>query len=84
VIDRVIQQAILQRVGRNVQRGKLWLPAGALGAVEQAQAHAASGRTWVVDIDLAKFFDRVNHDRLMAKAAERIADKRVLRLIRAS
>jgi hypothetical protein len=70
-------------VGRNVQRGKLWPGRSAHDAVDQAQAYAASGRSWVVDIDLAKFFDRVNHDRLMAKAAERIADKRVLRLIRA-
>ncbi|MGH6831141.1 MAG: reverse transcriptase domain-containing protein, partial [Methylocella sp.] len=86
VIDRVIQQAILQRLqavwdatfsssshGFRPRRS-------AHQAVEQAQAYAASGRTWVVDIDLAKFFDQVNHDRLMAKAAERIADKRVLRL----
>jgi RNA-directed DNA polymerase len=89
VIDRVIQQAILQRLQ------PLWDPTfseGSYGfrpgrsahqAVAAAQAHVAAGREFVVDIDLAKFFDRVNHDRLMAQVAERIADKRVLRLIRA-
>ena len=41
-----------------------------------------AGRRWVVDIDLEKFFDRVNHDGLMARVAHRVADKRVLRLIR--
>jgi len=44
--------------------------------------YITAGYTWVVDTDLAKFFDRVNHDKLMAKVAARVADKRVLRLIR--
>jgi RNA-directed DNA polymerase len=47
-----------------------------------ARAHIADGRRFVVDIDLEKFFDRVNHDVLMARVARRVKDKRVLRLIR--
>ena len=49
----------------------------------QAQKNIAEGYSWVVDLDLEKFFDRVNHDRLMAAVAERVADKRMLKLIRA-
>ena len=52
-------------------------------AVAQAQQYIAEGYRWVVDIDLEKFFDRVNHDKLMAKLAKRISDKRLLKLIRA-
>ena len=52
-------------------------------AVEQAQQYIAAGYRWVVDLDLEKFFDRVNHDRLMAKIAERVSDARLLKLIRA-
>jgi RNA-directed DNA polymerase len=51
--------------------------------VAQAQRYVADGYNVVVDFDLEKFFDRVNHDILMARVAERIADKRVLKLIRA-
>jgi len=51
-------------------------------AVEQAQAYIASGYTVVVDVDLEKFFDRVNHDILMGLVAKRVADKRLLKLIR--
>jgi len=51
-------------------------------AVGQAQQYIAEGYRVVVDLDLEKFFDRVNHDRLMAKLAERISDKRLLKLIR--
>ena len=51
-------------------------------AVAQAQAHVSEGHRLVVDIDLAKFFDRVNHDLLMAAIVARIADRRLLRLIR--
>jgi hypothetical protein len=51
-------------------------------AVCRAQAYVQEGRSWVVDIDLEKFFDRVNHDILMSRLAKRIADRRVLRLIR--
>src|SRR5215472_7026611 len=87
-IDRVIQQAVLQRLQ------PLWDPTfsehsygfrpgrSAHQAVVQAQACVIEGYRFVVDIDLAKFFDRVNHDRLMAAVAARIADRRVLRLIR--
>jgi RNA-directed DNA polymerase len=52
-------------------------------AVAQAQQYIAEGYRWVVDLDLEKFFDRVNHDKLMAKIAERVSDQRVLKLIRA-
>ena len=51
-------------------------------AVAQAQAYIIEGYRFVVDIDLAKFFDRVNHDRLMAAVAARVTDRRLLRLIR--
>jgi RNA-directed DNA polymerase len=50
--------------------------------VAQAQAYVIAGHRFVVDFDLAKFFDRVNHDRLMTAVAARVADRRVLRLIR--
>jgi RNA-directed DNA polymerase len=88
VIDRVIQQAILLRLQ------PLWDPTfskhsygfrpgrSAHQAVKQAQAYIIDGYQFVVDIDLAKFFDRVNHDRLMAAMARRVADRRLLRLIR--
>ena len=88
VVDRLIQQAVLQVLT------PLWEPTfseysygfrpgrSAHQAVGQAQAYIAEGRTWVVDIDLEKFFDRVHHDRLMARLARRIADKRLLKLIR--
>ncbi len=89
VVDRLIQQALLQVLQ------KRWDPMfsehsygfrpgrSAHQAVAQAQAYIAEGYNWVVDIDLEKFFDRVNHDRLMARVAERVVDKRVRRLIRA-
>ena len=89
VLDRLIQQAILQ-----VLQGR-WDPTfsehsygfrpgrSAHQAVAQAQLYVAEGYEWVVDIDLEKFFDRVNHDILMARVARRISDKRLLRLIRA-
>jgi RNA-directed DNA polymerase len=51
--------------------------------VEKAQQYIAEGYRWVVDLDLEKFFDRVNHDRLMATIAKRVGDKRTLKLIRA-
>src|SRR5947209_10143552 len=88
VIDRVIQQAVLQRLQPQ------WDPTfsehsdgfrpgrSAHQAVAQAQACVIEGYRFVVDIDLAKFFDRVNHDRLMAAVAARVSDRRVLRLIR--
>ncbi len=88
VVDRLIQQALHQvmqpifeptfsassygfRPGRN-----------ALQAVEAARDYIREGRRWVVDLDLEKFFDRVNHDVLMARVARHVSDERVLRLIR--
>lgn len=54
---------------------------GAQTAVQAAQAHIQSGRRWVVDMDISKFFDRVNHDILMNRIGQTIRDKRVLKLI---
>ena len=88
VLDRLIQQAMHQvlmpifdpdfssssygfRPGRSAH-----------DAVRAARSHVAGGRRFVVDLDLEKFFDRVNHDVLMARVARKVADKRVLRLIR--
>jgi RNA-directed DNA polymerase len=88
VVDRLIQQALHQvlqpvfeptfsdasfgfRPGRNAHQ-----------ALRRAQQYVASGKRWVVDIDLEKFFDRVNHDLLMSKLAAKIGDARVLTLIR--
>lgn len=89
VVDRVIQQAILQvlsplwdetfsefsfgfRPGRSAHQ-----------AVAQAQSYLEEGCTWVVDVDLEQFFDRINHDVLMSRVAGRVKDKRLLKLIRA-
>jgi RNA-directed DNA polymerase len=88
VLDRLIQQALLQvlqpifdvtfsehshgfRPGRRAH-----------DAVRQAQRYVQDGRRWVVDVDVEKFFDRVNHDVLMGRLARRIGDRRLLRLIR--
>ena len=88
-LDRLIQQAVLQvlqplwdstfsdhsygfRPGRKAHQ-----------AVARAQGYVGEGHRWVVDIDLESFFDRVNHDRLMARMAERVEDKRLLKLTRA-
>jgi RNA-directed DNA polymerase len=88
VVDRLIQQAVYQvlsplfepefssssygfRPGRSAHQ-----------AVQQAKAYVQEGRKWVVDLDLEKFFDRVNHDLLMARLARKVKDKRLLRLIR--
>lgn len=87
VLDRMVQQAVMQvlqgrwdaefsehshgfRPGRSAHQ-----------AVAKAQKYIAEGRGWVVDLDLEKFFDRVNHDRLMKSLSLRIADQRMLRLI---
>jgi RNA-directed DNA polymerase len=87
-LDRLIQQMVLQVLQRS------WDPTfsaysygfrpgrSAHQAVAQAQQYIREGHGWVVDLDLEKFFDRVNHDRLMARMAQRISDKRVLKLIR--
>ncbi|MCH9034732.1 MAG: group II intron reverse transcriptase/maturase [Planctomycetes bacterium] len=87
-LDRLIQQALLQvmqpmfdptfsdhsfgfRPGRSAHQ-----------ALDRAKEHIAAGHRWVVDMDLEKFFDRVNHDVLMSRLARRIEDKRILRLVR--
>ena len=89
VLDRLIQQAVMQvlqkqwdstfsdhsygfRPGRSAHQ-----------AVAQAQQYIAAGYGWVIDLDLEKFFDRVNHDKLMGQIAKRVEDKRLLKLIRA-
>src|SRR6266403_1154223 len=89
VLDRFIQQAVMQVLQRQ------WDPTfsdhsygfrpgrSAHQAVAQAQRYIAEGYSWVVDLDLEKFFDRVNHDKLMAQIAKRVEDKRLLKLIRA-
>ena len=88
-LDRWLQQAVLQvlqphfdltfsdhsygfRPGRSAHQ-----------AIAKAQSYQQDGRRWVVDMDLEKFFDRVHHDRLMARLAERIGDRELLKLIRA-
>ena len=89
VVDRLIQQGLHQVLQ------KRWDPTfskhsygfrpgrSAHQAVARAQRYIAEGYNYVVDIDLEKFFDRVNHDLLMARIAARVSDKRVLKLIRA-
>lgn len=88
VLDRLIQQALLQvltrlydpmfsdssfgfRPGRSTHQ-----------ALDRAKEHIAAGHRWVVDMDLEKFFDRVNHDILMSRLTRQIKDKRILKLIR--
>jgi RNA-directed DNA polymerase len=89
VLDRFIQQAVMQVLQRRwdrtfSERSYGFRPGrSAHQAVAQAQQYMAEGYRWVVDLDLEKFFDRVNHDRLMARVAERVSDKRMLKLIRA-
>ena len=89
VLDRRIQQAGLQvlqkRWDPTFSQHSFGLRPGrsAHQAVAQAQAYIAEGYPWVVDIDLEKFFDRVNHDLLMARVGKRVADKRWLKLMRA-
>jgi RNA-directed DNA polymerase len=88
VLDRFIQQAVMQVLQRSWERSFSEHSYGfrpgcsAHQAVAQAQQYIAAGYGWVVDLDLEKFFDRVNHDQLMAKLARRISDKRMLKLIR--
>src|SRR6201986_5052097 len=89
VLDRLIQQAVMQVLqadwdGTFSETSFGFRPGrSAHQAVERAQAYIASGYAVVVDIDLEKFFDRVNHDILMGLVAKRVADKRLLKLIRA-
>jgi RNA-directed DNA polymerase len=89
VLDRFIQQAVMQVLQRR------WDPTfsrhsygfrprrSAHHAVAQAQQYIAQGYGWVIDLDLEKFFDRVNHDKLVGQVVKRIEDKRLLKLIRA-
>src|SRR5216110_88466 len=89
VLDRFIQQAVMQVLQRR------WDPTfsehshgfrpqrSAHQAVAKAQQYIAAGNRWVVDLDLEKFFDRVNHDKLMAAMARRVSDKRMRKLMRA-
>src|SRR5689334_756646 len=89
VVDRLIQQALLQvlqeRWDPTFSKHSYGFRPGrsAHQAVAQAQQYIAAGYNVVVDLDLEKFFDRVNHDSLMARVAARVTDKRVLKLIRA-
>ena len=88
VVDRLIQQALLQVLQPLIdptfsEHSHGFRPGrSAHGAVRQAQQYVQAGHHVVVDVDLEKFFDRVNHDILMDRLAKRIADKAVLRLIR--
>lgn len=88
VVDRFIQQALLQVLQPMFDPGFSEHSHGfrpgrsAHGAIREAQRHVQEGRDIVVDVDLSKFFDRVNHDVLMGRLAKRIGDRRVLGLIR--
>ncbi len=89
VLDRFIQQAVMQVLQRRwdstfSDHSYGFRPRrSAHQAVAQAQQYIAAGYGWVVDLDLEKFFDRVNHDKLMGQVAKRVEDKRLLKLIRA-
>jgi RNA-directed DNA polymerase len=89
VLDRFIQQAVMQvlqgRWDRTFSHSSYGFRPGrsAHQAVAKAQQYIADGYRWVVDLDLEKFFDRVNHDKLMGQIAKRINDKQLLKLIRA-
>ncbi len=89
VLDRFIQQAVMQvlqgRWDRTFSNHSYGFRPGrsAHQAVEQAQQYIAEGYRWCVDLDLEKFFDRVSHDKLMARIETRVGDRRLLKLIRA-
>ena len=89
VLDRFIQQAVMQvlqgRWDRTFSDHSYGFRPGrsAHQAVAKAQQYMAEGYRWVVDLDLEKFFDRVNHDKLIARIASKVSDQRVLKLIRA-
>ena len=74
-----------EAVGPDVLRQQLWFPAGTVDSSGRGAGAAVyrAGYGWVVDLDLEKFFDRVNHDKLMGQIAKRVGDKRLLKLIRA-
>lgn len=89
VLDRTLQQAIVEKLSPIFDGG---FSQGSYGfrpkrdakqAIKAAQTHIENGYTWVIDIDLARYFDTVNHDKLMALVARKVRDKRVLKLIRA-
>ena len=88
-LDRLVQQAVMQVLQKHWDRtfsdsSYGFRPGRSTHqAVAQAQQHIAAGYGWVVDLDLEKFFDRVNHDKLMGQIAKRVGDKRLLKLIRA-
>jgi RNA-directed DNA polymerase len=88
VLDRFIQQAVMQVLRRRWDRSFSDQSYGfrpgrsAHQAVAQAQPYIAAGYGWVIDLDLEKFFDRVNHDKLMGQVAKRVEDKRLRKLIR--
>jgi RNA-directed DNA polymerase len=88
VVDRLIQQAIHQILSPIFEKGFSNFSFGfrpnrsAHQAIELAREYVSRKRRWVVDIDLEKFFDRVNHDILMSRIARKIKDKRILLLIR--
>lgn len=88
VLDRLIQQALLQVLSAKFDPGFSEYSYGfrpgrsAHGAIRQSQSYIQGGKRWVVDVDLEKFFDRINHDVLMGKLAKRIDDRLVLGLIR--
>jgi RNA-directed DNA polymerase len=88
VRDRLVQQAILQVLGPRYDAGFSAHNHGfrpnhsAHGAVMEAQSYIREGYDWVVDVDLERFFDRVNHDVLMGRLAKKIADKRMLKVLR--
>src|SRR6266700_4104115 len=89
VLDRFVQQAVMQVLQRRwdstfSDHSYGFRPGrSAHQAVAQAQQYIAAGYGWVIDLDLEKFFDRVNHDKLMGQIAKRVEDKRLLKLIRA-
>ena len=89
VLDRFVQHAVMQVLQKQWDRTFSDSSYGfrpgrsAHQAVVQAQQYIAAGYGWVVDLDLEKFFDRVNHDKLMGQMAKRIRDRRLLKLIRA-
>lgn len=89
VLDRLIQQAIAQVLSPVFDPGFVPVSYGfrpgrsAHDAVRTARAAVAEGYRWVVEVDLDAFFDRVNHDVLMARVARKVEDKRLLKLIRA-
>ena len=89
VLDRFIQQAIMQVLQRYFdstfsEHSYGFRPGrSAHQAISRSQQYFEQGYRWVVDIDLEKFFDRVNHDKLMGNLAKRLRDNRLLKIIRA-